>query len=250
MSRTETSVALRRALQGALSMAQHRGYEVVRNNILLKPPPSSCDSFFRCFPAHFDVTSPLYGETIRFEFWDVPLGKLPGQVGQLVAGRVRRAARAMAVAPSSVRLMLVVPHCTHLQERQERRAVERLGAQMEVFPHHFFSRVHHLCRQPPHRLLKDRLQLEHFRELYGPLANLPKINADDLLCRYLGASPGDVLLSGGVSGTMVSWRLVVPSRRPPHDDPGQLARRVAQQRSDSARFRAYLQTISENPSYY
>lgn len=241
---------MRRALQGALSMVQDRGYKVVHNNPLFKLPPISSEAFFRSFPAHFDVISPAYGETIRFEFWNVPLNKLPGQAGELVTGRVRRAASVMAVPVTSLRLVLVVPqYSQHLEER-ERRAVKRLGAQLEVLPYHFFSSVHQLRRQPPHQLLKDRLLLERLQELYGPVANLPKLSAEDLLCRYLGAGPGDVLLSGNGSTGMVSWRLVVPCRRPHHDHTEPLARRVLQRRNERTRFLGYLQTISEDPNYY
>lgn len=250
MSRNEISDELRLALQGALSMAQDRGYKVQSDNPLLKPPPTCCATFFNSFPAYFDVTNPVYGETIRFEFWNVPLNKLPGQAGQLATERLRRAARTMAVAESAMRFILLVPQYSHYLEKRERHAVERLGAQLEVFSHHFFLTVHNLRRQQPHQLLKDRLMLERLKELYGPVANLPKISEDDLLCRYLGAGPGDVLLSGDGCDGMVSWRLVMPSRSPPHDHPGQLERRVERRRSDRAKFLGYLKTISEDASYY
>lgn len=249
MSRKEIPDELRRALQGVLNMAYDRGYEPLRDDPLLKPPPSSCAAFFRSFPTHFDVISQVYGEKIRFEFWNLPLDKLPGQAGQLAMRRVCRAARAMSVAVSAVRLVLVVPHYSQQQEKRERKAIEHLGAELEVFPYHFFSMVHNLRRQQSHQLLKDRLLLERLRELYGPVANLPKISADDLLCRYLGAGPGDMLLSGDSHVGMVSWRLVVPCRRPGHDNPEELKRRVLQRRSDRAKFLGYLKTISEDPNY-
>lgn len=250
MSHNEITSELRRALQGTLSMARDRGYKVHSDNPLFKPPPSCCATFFSSFPAHFDVTNPVYGEAIRFEFWNVPLNKLPGQAGQLATRRLRRAARAMDVAVSGLRLVLVVPQYSHHLEKRERRAVERLGAQLEVFPHHFFLTVHHLYHQHPHQLLKDRLMLERLKEMYGPVANLPKISEDDLLCRYLGAGPGDVLLSGDGCASMVSWHLVVPCRSAPHDHPEQLERRVEQRRSDRTKFLGYLQSISKDSSYY
>lgn len=250
MSHNEVSDGLRRALHGALSMAQDRGYRVQSDNPLLKPPPTCCVTFFRSFPAYFDVINPVYGETIRFEFWNVPLNKLPGQAGQFVTRRLCRAARTMAVAESAMRFILMVPQYSHHLEKRAKHAVDRLGAQLEVFPHHFFLTVHNLLRQQPHKLLKDRLMLERLKEMYGPVANLPKVREDDLLCRYLGAGPGDVLLSGDGCNGMVSWRLVMPNRSPPHDPPGQLERRVERRRSDRAKFLGYLQTISEDTSYY
>ncbi|KAG0695315.1 hypothetical protein GWK47_026945 [Chionoecetes opilio] len=125
---------LRRALKGVLAMARDRGY-VSGNNQLLTPPPRDTTTFFRSFPAHFDVTDRLGQQVIRFEFWKKPLSKLPGREGQAVAMRVRRAARRTGVPLTRLRLVLLVPHYTHQQERQERRALKRLGAEVEVFTH-------------------------------------------------------------------------------------------------------------------
>ncbi|KAG0711066.1 hypothetical protein GWK47_021456 [Chionoecetes opilio] len=131
---------LRRALKGALAMARDRGYVMSGDNPLLTPPPRDSKTFFRSFPAHFDVTDRLGQQVIRFEFWNKPLSQLPGQEGQVVAKRVRRAARRTGVPLTRVRLVLLVPQHTHRQERQERRALKTLGAHLEVFQHQFFSR--------------------------------------------------------------------------------------------------------------
>ncbi|KAG0725812.1 hypothetical protein GWK47_037871 [Chionoecetes opilio] len=50
---------LRRALKGALAMARDRGYVLSGDNQLLTPPPRDSKTFFRSFPAHFDVTDRL-----------------------------------------------------------------------------------------------------------------------------------------------------------------------------------------------
>ncbi|KAG0696316.1 hypothetical protein GWK47_026579 [Chionoecetes opilio] len=135
---------LRRALKGALAMARDRSYVLSGDNPLLTPPPRDSKTFFRSFPAHFDVTDHLGQQVIRFEFWNKPLSKLPGREGQVVAKRVRRAARRTGVPLTRVRLELLVPHYTHRQEGQERRALKGLGAYLEVFQHQFFSRANEL----------------------------------------------------------------------------------------------------------
>lgn len=239
-----------------MSMARDRHYVTQTDNPLLSPPPTNSAAFFRAFPAHFDVTDSLGQQVIRFEFWNVPLCRLPGRAGQLVARRVRRAALDTGMALARLRLVLLVPQYTHRQERRERQALRGQGAQLEVFPHHFFARVNQLHRQPCCQLLADRMLLEHFQDVYGSVANLPKISANDFMCRYLGAGPGDILLSHGALGTfggIRSWRLVVPCRRPRDEHPGDLQaleRRVRQRRDDSASFMSYLRTISEDPNYY
>ncbi|KAG0713771.1 hypothetical protein GWK47_015481 [Chionoecetes opilio] len=117
---------LRRALKGALAMARDRGYVMSGDNPLLTPPPQDSNIFFRSFPAHFDVTDRLGQQVIRFEFWNKPLIQLPGGEDQRVAKRVRRAARRTGVPIARVRLVLLVPHYTHQQERRERRALRGL----------------------------------------------------------------------------------------------------------------------------
>ena len=108
-------------------MAQNRNY-VMHTNPLLTPPPENSATFFRSFPAHFDVTDKSGQEIIRFEFWNVLLDKLPGRPGQLVAKQVRRLARDTGVALTRVHLALLVPQYSHRDEQLEWRALEGLGA--------------------------------------------------------------------------------------------------------------------------
>ncbi|KAG0696909.1 hypothetical protein GWK47_026423 [Chionoecetes opilio] len=241
---------LRRALKGALAMARDRGYVMSGDNPLLTPPPRDSKTFFRSFPAHFDVTDRLGQQVIRFEFWKKPLSQLPGREGQGVAKRVRRAARRTGVPLRRVRLVLLVPHYTHRQERQERRALKGLGAHLEVFQHQFFSRANELPSSPPCELVADRVLVERCQDVYGHVGDLPKINADNFWCRYLGAGYGDILLSSGGQGGMRSIQLVVPSRRACDDHSGEAERRVTQWRDARTSLNGYLEAIRENPDYY
>ncbi|KAG0728114.1 hypothetical protein GWK47_003834 [Chionoecetes opilio] len=241
---------LRRALKGALAMARDRSYVLSGDNPLLTPPPRDSKTFFRSFPAHFDVTDHLGQQVIRFEFWNKPLSKLPGREGQVVAKRVRRAARRTGVPLTRVRLELLVPHYTHRQEGQERRALKGLGAYLEVFQHQFFSRANELPSSPPCELLAEGMLVERYQDMYGHVGDLPKINADNFWCRYLGAAYGDILLSSGGQGGMRSIQLVVPSRRACDDHSGEAEGCVTQWRDARTSLNCYLEAIRENPDYY
>lgn len=247
---SEPSPALLQALHGAVCMAQDRGYMMQSDNPLLTPPPTNTTAFFRKLPAHFDVTDKLGEEVIRFEFWNVPLNKLPGEVGQLLARRVRRTARHTGVVPARVHLVLLVPHSTRQQERPERQALKSLGAKVEVFLHQFFVRVNHPHHLPSCELLRDQAMLQRFQDRYGSVANLPKISSEDFVSRYLGAVPGDILLSTSAFGGMRSWRLVVPPLRSHDTYTEELEQHVRQQRDATAAFMAYLKTINEDPNHY
>ena len=249
------SRALRRALKGAMCMARDRNYVTHTDNPMLTPPPESSAVFFRSFPAHFDVTDKSEREVIRFEFWNVPLDKLPsrpgqpGQPGQLVAQRVRRVARDTGVALNRVHLVLLVPQYSHRIEQLEQRALEGLGAHLEVFPHQFFSGVNYLQRLPRCQLLASQMMVDHFQDVYGSAANLPKISCHDFTCRYLGAGPGDVILSSGALGGPCSWRLVLPSRRPPPVYTQKLDQRVTQRSNVKLQYREYIKAITSDPNY-
>ncbi|KAG0729078.1 hypothetical protein GWK47_031087 [Chionoecetes opilio] len=246
----KTSCELRRALKGALAMARDRGYVKSGDNPLLTPPPQDSKTFFRSFPAHFDVTDRLGQQIISFEFWNKPLIQLPGREGQRIAKRVRRAARRTGVPLARVRLVLLVPHYTHQQERRERRALKGLGAHLEVFAHQFFSRVSELPSPLPWDLMADRMFVERFQNVYGHVGNLTKVSSEDFMCRYLGAGYGDVLVpSAGQEGTG-SILLVVPSRRYCDDHSGEAERRVAKWRDARTSLNGYLEAIRENPDYY
>ncbi|KAG0714458.1 hypothetical protein GWK47_014114 [Chionoecetes opilio] len=241
---------LRRVLKGALAMARDRGYVMRGDNPLLTPPPCDSKTFFRSFPAHFDVTDRLGQQVIRFEFWKKPLSQLPGRGGEVVAQRVRRAARRTGVPLTRLLLVLLVPQYTHQQERRERRAMKGLGAHLEVFTHQFFSRANELPASPPCELLADRMLVERYQDVYGHVGDLPKINADNFWCRYLGAAYGDILLTSGGQGGMRSMQLVVPSRRACDDHSGEAERRVTQWRDARTSLNGYLEAIRENPHYY
>ncbi|KAG0720422.1 hypothetical protein GWK47_048546 [Chionoecetes opilio] len=233
-----------------MAMARDRGYVMSGDNPLLTPPPRDSKTFFRSFPAYFDVTDRLGQQVIRFEFWNKPLSQLPGWEGQVVTKRVHRAARRTGVPLTRVRLVLLVPQHTHRQDRQERRALKTLGAHLEVFQHQFFSRANELPSSPPWELLADRMLVERYQYVYGHVGDLPKINADNFWCRYLGAVYGDILLSSGGQGGTRSIQLVVPSRRACDDHSGKAERRVAQWRDARTSLNGYLEAIIENPDYY
>ena len=240
---------LRRALKGAMCMARDRNYVMHSDNPRLTPPPENAAAFFRSFPAHFDVTDKSGQEVIRFEFWDVPLGKLPGREGQLAAKRVRRAARDTGVVLTRVHLVLLVPQYSHRIERLEQCALRGLGAHLEVFPHQFFSGVNSLHRLPRCQLLASQMMVDQFQDVYGSAANLPKISCNDFTSRYLGAGPGDVVLSSGALGGPCSWRLVLPSRRPPPVYTQALDQRVMQRRNVGLQYREYVKGITSDPNY-
>ncbi|XP_045114595.1 uncharacterized protein LOC123506520 isoform X2 [Portunus trituberculatus] len=92
--------------------------------------------------------------------------------------------------------------------------------------------------------------LQRFQDRYGSAANLPKISSEDFVCRYLGAVPGDILLSTAAFGEMRSWRLVVPPLRSHDIYTEELEQRVRQQRNSTAAFMTYLRTITEDPDHY
>ncbi|KAG0727101.1 hypothetical protein GWK47_035328 [Chionoecetes opilio] len=181
---------LRRALKGALAMARDRGYVMSGDNPLLTPPPRDSKTFFRSFPAHFDVTDRLGQQVVRFEFWNKPLIQLPGRECQRVAKRVRRAARRTGVPLARVRLVLLVPHYTHQQERRERRALKGLSAHLEVIAHQFFFRVSELPSPLPWDLLADRIFVERFHNVYGHVGDLTKVSSEDSCAATWAPSTG------------------------------------------------------------
>ncbi|KAG0721685.1 hypothetical protein GWK47_045955 [Chionoecetes opilio] len=220
------------------------------DNPLLTTPPRNSKTFFCSFPAHFDVTDRLGQQVIRFKFWKKPLSRLPRREEQVVAKRVSRAARRTGVPLRRVRLVLLVQHYTQRQERQEWRALKGLGTDLEVFTHQFFQRVNKLPSSPPCELMAYRMLVERNQDVYGHVGDLPKINADNFWCRYLGAGYGDILLSSGGQGGMRSIQLVVPSLRACDDHYGEAERRVTQWRDARTSLNGYLDAIRESPNYY
>ncbi|KAG0726724.1 hypothetical protein GWK47_035968 [Chionoecetes opilio] len=206
--------------------ARDRGYVMRGDNPLLTSPPRDSKTFFRSFPAHFDVTDCLGQQVIRFEFWKKPFEPGCGRGGEGIAPTSLPRCPNNGVPLSRLRLVLLVPQYTHQQERRERRALKGLGAHLEVFTHQFFSRANDLPSSPPCELLADRMLVERYQDVYGHVGDLPKINVDNFWCRYLGAAYGDILLTSGGQGGMRSMQLVVPSRRACDDHTGEAERRV------------------------
>ncbi|KAG0730263.1 hypothetical protein GWK47_028593 [Chionoecetes opilio] len=191
-------------------------------------------------------------QVIRFEFWKKPLSKGAGQGGPGVPKRVPPRCPKHRHPLTRLRLVLLVPHYTHQQERQERRGLKGLGAHLEVFTHQFFSRANELPSSPPCELLADCMLVERYQDVYGHVGDLPKINADNFWCRYLGGAfqghsalqrrPGRHTLppaGGALSPPPVTTTLGRRGQRP-----------VTQWRDARTRSMVTWRPNRENPEYY
>ncbi|KAG0714018.1 hypothetical protein GWK47_001709 [Chionoecetes opilio] len=214
-------------------------------------PPRDPQNLLPLLPGSLRRDRPPGAASNPLRFWKKPFSQLPGGGGP--GGRHARAAAlpdTPGVSPPQGAAGALVPHYTHQQERRERRALKGLGADLEMFTHQFFSRANELPSSPPCELLADRVLVERYQDVYGHVGNLPKINADNFWCRYLGAGYGDILLSSGGQGGMRSIQLVVPSRRACDDHSGEAERRVTQWRDARTSLNGYLEAIRESPDYY
>lgn len=200
--------------QGVINMSQDRGYvvpELAEAN--LTPPTLNVTRFFRKFPASFEMIRDSNEEIIRFEFWDVPLSRLPGKTGEKMYDRIIVALKELEyVPPHMFRLIVIVQDYQEEQLSSEMILINEIGCRFEIFCYQFFeniSRKHHLpkCEYANDFAVQVKMQ-------YVSLRDFPKISNADWVSKYIRDGPGDVLRVEGDIPKTHHARLVVPSRKP------------------------------------